>query len=92
MAGELGLGGAHGRDAVRQFLIIGGQHATIAKRAQELLGTLNDLTTAQDLLASAPAPAGQRVAGRLQELMAVHLADLPRVQQQLLRAIAAWNE
>ncbi|MDP2023215.1 MAG: CHAD domain-containing protein, partial [Hydrogenophaga sp.] len=61
------------------------------KRAQELLGTLNDLHTAQVLLADAPPPAGQKVIGRLQELTAVHLADLPGVQRQLLRSIAAWD-
>lgn len=61
------------------------------KRAQELLGTLNDFHTAELLLADAPAPAGQKVIGRLQELTAVHLADLPGVQQQLLRAIATWD-
>lgn len=61
------------------------------KRAQDLLGTLNDFHTAELLLADAPPPAGQKVIGRLQELTAVHLADLPGVQGQLLRAIAAWN-
>lgn len=61
------------------------------KRAQELLGTLNDFHTAELLLADAPAPAGQKVIGRLKELTEVHLADLPGVQQQLLRAIADWN-
>jgi len=61
------------------------------KRAQDLLGTLNDLHTAQGLLSSAPPPAGLKVITRLQELMAVHLAELPRVQRQLLRTIAAWD-
>jgi CHAD domain-containing protein len=61
------------------------------KRAQDLLGTLNDLATAQDLLASAPSPTGQKVIARLQELVAVHLAELPGVQRQLQRSIAAWN-
>jgi inorganic triphosphatase YgiF len=61
------------------------------KRAQDVLGTLNDLHTAQALLASAPPPAGQKVIGRLHELMAVHLAELPSVQRQLLRSIAAWS-
>lgn len=57
------------------------------KRAQDLLGALNDLSTAQQLLSDAPQPARDPVLGRIEELIQVRLAELPRMEDELLRAL-----
>lgn len=62
--------------------------------AQALLGTLNDLTTAQDLLAQAPADLSPDVTGllraALQQRLEAGLQALPGMERDLERAPLPW--
>jgi CHAD domain-containing protein len=58
--------------------------ATLA-RVQDLLGHLNDLSTAQALLAECPLPEAQTLRARAQAQLQDGLKDLPRVERKLLK-------
>lgn len=59
--------------------------------AQELLGQLNDLTTAQVLLAGCPLPAAQAVQEQAREHLERGLRDLPRIERRLLKTPPVWS-
>lgn len=67
----------------------------VLAEAQEMLGRLNDLTTAHTLLATAPpGPASARVVGWQQALQArleAGLLDLPAMERSLEKAPAPWG-
>jgi CHAD domain-containing protein len=64
--------------------------ATLIK-AQDLLGQLNDLSTAQTLLAQCPLPEAQTLRERAQAKMQEGLKDLPRVERKLLKSHLLWR-
>ena len=64
--------------------------ATLAK-VQDLLGHLNDLSTAQALLSECPLPEAQVLCTRAQAQMQDGLKDLPRVERKLLKTHLLWR-
>src|SRR5690606_16040817 len=64
--------------------------ATLAK-AQDLLGHLNDLSTAQALLAECPLPEAQKLRTQAQAQMQDALKGLLRVERKLLKSHLPWR-
>jgi len=64
--------------------------ATLAK-VQDLLGHLNDLSTAQTLLAECPLPQAQVLRARTEAQMQDGLKDLPRIERRLLKTHTLWG-
>jgi inorganic triphosphatase YgiF len=65
--------------------------AALLSHGQELLGSFNDLHTAQVLLADCPLPLAARLQQDLQLEQADLLRKLPAVERQLLRARTPWK-
>jgi len=64
--------------------------ATLAK-VQDLLGHLNDLSTAQTLLAACPLPEAQMLRARVEAQIQDGLKDLPRIERKLLKTHTSWG-
>lgn len=60
-------------------------------RCQALLGQLNDLATARQLLADGPSEARARVLSALERQEALSLAELPSLERELLHAPTPWD-
>jgi inorganic triphosphatase YgiF len=58
--------------------------------AQTLLGELNDLSTAQALLAACPLGEGQAVLALAQERLQQRLQALPKIERRLLKSRRLW--
>jgi inorganic triphosphatase YgiF len=63
----------------------------VLTRAQELLGSLNDLSTAQALLDGAPQPARDTLLARMRTDLEAGLRALPRMERALLRTPMPWD-
>jgi inorganic triphosphatase YgiF len=60
-------------------------------QVQDLLGHLNDLSTAQVLLATCPLPQAEALRARVEAQAQEGLKDLPRIERKLLKTHALWK-